>query len=72
MISGRDVVDSIAYRLQGLGRTLTNYKHFQTGVYSDLRNLVEQVECHTEQAKASKALINQIETLFRLTTDLAD
>ena len=51
LLSGRDLVDSIAYRLGLIGAPVRNHKQFEIGLFSDLRNLRTGIDCQIEPAK---------------------
>ena len=51
-ISGTDIVRSLVYRLNCLGRNIINPKKFEEGVFSDLRNLKPPANASLEEARS--------------------
>ena len=52
-MSGRGVVDCVAYRLLATGTTISDHKKFESGIFSDLRNLRQGIDYQLEPAKVS-------------------
>ena len=51
-ITGTDIVRSLAYRFECLGRTITLQKKFEEGIFSDLRNLKPMTDSTLEDSRS--------------------
>lgn len=51
-ITGTDIVRCLTYRFAAFGRVITNKKKFEEGVFSDLRNLKNNVDATLEKPKS--------------------
>ncbi|SAM06981.1 hypothetical protein [Absidia glauca] len=52
-ISGTDIVRSLIYRFHAFGRPVRNFKKFEEGIFSDLRNLKPGTDATLEEPKSS-------------------
>lgn len=51
-ITGTDIIKSMAYRMECIGRTVTLLKKFEEGIFSDLRNLKAVVDATLEESRS--------------------
>ena len=52
-ITGTDIVRTLSFRFTAFGRPIRNWKKFEEGVFSDLRNLKTGTDAILEEAKVS-------------------
>jgi len=51
-ITGADIVKALLFRFQAFGRQIKNFRKFEEGVFSDLRQLKPGVDASLEEAKS--------------------
>lgn len=51
-ITGTDIVKIITFRFSSIGRTISNVRKFEEGIFSDLRNLKAGIDATLEPAKS--------------------
>ncbi|KAJ9066801.1 hypothetical protein DSO57_1006092 [Entomophthora muscae] len=51
-MTGTDIVRSLVFRLEAYGRSVTNFKKFEEGIFSDLRNLKPGVDAILEEPRS--------------------
>lgn len=56
-ITGTDIVRVLLFRFEAFGRPVRNFKKFEEGVFSDLRNLKPGIHATLEEAKVGSFLI---------------
>ena len=56
-ITGTDIVRALVFRFEAFGRPVRNYKKFEEGIFSDLRNLKPGIHSTMEDAKVRRCVM---------------